>query len=192
MVCYVGFWVWFPCAWNEVWDRVVDWLPADVACPAPPAYVLPHAVLHGAVAVAHVITYLFQRYARCMKLFGRRKEVLPSRMARVAIPVRQEVIGESRFQGEIERFKLTHGRKAFAVLWLSTDPVNALSPVQVMLASGDDFVTCGWLPEPEASSWEVLIRSAASQGDALYCDAEIRGGWEKAPSYGVWLTPERI
>lgn len=56
MVCYVGFGVWFPCAWNEVWDRVVDWLPADVACPAPPAYVLPHSVLHGAVALTHGFT----------------------------------------------------------------------------------------------------------------------------------------
>ena len=147
MVCYVGFGVWFACSWNVVGNRVVDWLPADVACPASAAYMLAHAVLHGAGSLSHVITYLFHGYARCMKLFGQRREVLPSRLARVALLVRQEVIGESRFQGEIERFKLTHGRKAFAVLWLSTDPVNALSPVQVMLASGDDYVTCGWLPE---------------------------------------------
>ena len=54
MVGYVCFGVWFACSRNEVRDCVVDGLTAYVACPAPPAYVLAHAVLHGGVPLAHV------------------------------------------------------------------------------------------------------------------------------------------
>lgn len=57
MVGYVCFGVGFACAGNVVGDRVVDGPAAYVACPTPPAYVVPHAGLYGATASGHVSSY---------------------------------------------------------------------------------------------------------------------------------------
>lgn len=57
MVGYIGFGVGFAGSWDVVGNCVVDGLAAYVACPSPPAYVLPHAGLHGAIAsTPHVVT----------------------------------------------------------------------------------------------------------------------------------------
>lgn len=126
-----------------------------------------------------------------MGLFRGRSVASPKRLTRVGIPDRQEILGESLFQSEIAAFKAIHGRKVVAVLRVDEGHPQAYGPVRVDLAGGPDTVIAGWLPEADGHAWLPVIERADSDGFWLYCDAEIRGGWESAPAYGVWLVPER-
>lgn len=58
VVDYVRFRVGFACPWFVVGNRVVDGFAAYVTGSAPAPYVLAHPVLHGTVALDHVLTYL--------------------------------------------------------------------------------------------------------------------------------------
>ena len=62
VVCYVCFGVGFACPWFVVGNRVVDGLATDVAGSTPTPYVLAHPVLHGTVALDHVLTYLHSEH----------------------------------------------------------------------------------------------------------------------------------
>lgn len=125
------------------------------------------------------------------------KQYAPSaitRYERLAMPYEQEVVGESHYQREISGFVSRNGRKV--AVTLTHEPWNRHSPrrqaVRVDLINGEDIVTCGYLPEAVAGSWLPVILRAARNGVRLWCDADVRGGWQSAPNYGVWLVPERV
>lgn len=114
-----------------------------------------------------------------------------TRVEAVKITSRQEIVGESHYQPGIARVVAAHGRKVTAAL--VHEPKNRHSAsgtaVRVDLQLGGEWVTCGYLPAAVSTSWAQIVSGARREGVLLVCDADIRGGWENAPSYGVWLTP---
>lgn len=110
---------------------------------------------------------------------------------KVVITARQEVVGESFYQAGIGSVVAAHGRAVQAVL--VHEPENKHSPsrsaVRVDLLLNGAPVTCGYLPEVVAPGWVPMLVEARRRGALLTCDADVRGGRESAPSYGVWLTP---
>lgn len=247
MVCDVGFGVWCACSWDEVGNCVVDWFAAYVAGSTPAAYVLPHASLHGAVALAHVRCLQLDEYDEPMRelkptrvAFGLSKKpyvwsaigvgvllslipavgpVLalalavfavaywltrptsdaPARSARTAsaasadyVPFfdvepggRQEVVGESGFQSAISSVVEGSGRKVHVVLSFDA---SQRGRVRVDLVGDGLEVQCGWLPDYASEQYGGMVLIAAQQHKRVRCPAVIRGGYETAPSYGVWLV----
>lgn len=103
---------------------------------------------------------------------------------------RQEVVGESHYQDQLEGFVARNGRKAYAVL--IPEPKNPYSPsgsaVRIDLFNGHDVVTCGYLPEYIAPRVAPNAKIASKWKHPYVVEADIRGGWESAPNYGVWLV----
>ncbi|MGK0715009.1 HIRAN domain-containing protein [Leucobacter sp. W1153] len=118
----------------------------------------------------------------------------PTRMESINISSRQEVVGESFYQEAIAGWVARNGRSGFAVFVHEPNNPHSKSgnAMRIDLSSGADRVACGYLPESVAGLWAPVVARAYQEGAWLYCDAEIRGGYDSAPNFGVWLIPQKV
>lgn|GEM_PF-4752030 len=96
---------------------------------------------------------------------------------------RTEIVGEFPYQDAIAKVVAERGMTGHVVrVAVAEDDTVTVSFVQ-----GEQLLPCGRLPDEYAATYVDLFRTIYAAGNVIEVPAQIFGGTEDKPHFGVWI-----